>query len=419
MTTEQIQNLAGPLATQLVSAGKLKTKILELLEERRKSLMSSCLQVSSDQNALNLATQSALARAVVGFGALPDKLNPVIKPLMDSVKMEENEQMQEASARTLARLLDLCQSRSPCPNNKILKNVCLFLCADAELTPRASVTDLDGILTLMQQQRTAEKALSSSKRANCVDSEAAASARALELQRRGAIQVLEAVASHFGAELPLKASFLWDMMMNIKSADQPATIDDEGLAKAEDLIQSLQVLEVMASSIHSSLHGQLLDLLPTLCFLLENPFRAVRHMGSRCLAALGAIDADRVLTMVVEKVIPMLGAIDRERMRQGAIESLSCLVDRMGMSIVPFIVLLVIPVLGRMSDVNEPVRLVATQSFATLIRLMPLEGGVPDPPALSPELAEKKVQQRHFLEQLFDPKKLENYKVILSLMELH
>jgi TATA-binding protein-associated factor len=44
---------------------------------------------------------------------------------------------------------------------------------------------------------------------------------------------------------------------------------------------------------------------------------------------------------------------------------------------------------------------------------MPLEGGVPDPPALSPELAEKKVQQRRFLEQLFDPKKLENYKVQL------
>lgn len=415
MTTEQIQNLAGPVVTQLMSAAKLKAKIVELLEERRKSLMSSCLQVASDQNTLNLTTQSALARAVVGFRAFPDKLNPVIKPLMDAIKMEDNEQLQEASARTLARLLELCQSRTPCPNNKILKNVCVFLCSDVELTPKVNATDLDGILTLLQQQKTAEKALSSNKRTNPVDSDAVANARALELQRRGAVLVLRAVATHFGPSLPQQVAFLWELIMNIKSADQNATIDDAGIAKAEDLIQSLQVLEVMASSIHPELHGELLDLLPTLCLLLEHPFRAVRHMSSRCLAALGAIDADRVLTIVVEKVIPMLGAIDREQMRQGAIEAVACLVEQMGMKIIPYIVLLVIPVMGRMSDVNEPVRLVATQSFATLIRLMPLEGGVPDPPALSAELAEKKVQQRRFLEQLFDPKKLENYEIPVTI----
>lgn len=134
-------------------------------------------------------------------------------------------------------------------------------------------------------------------------------------------------------------------------------------------------------------------------------------MASRTLAALGRVDSDGVLTTVVEKVIPMLGAIDRQTMRQGAIEAVACLVEQLGMSIIPFIILLVIPVLGRMSDTDESVRLVATQSFATLIRLMPLEGGVPDPPALSPELVEKKLQQRKFLEQLFNPKKLENYKV--------
>ncbi len=43
------------------------------------------------------------------------------------------------------------------------------------------------------------------------------------------------------------------------------------------------------------------------------------------------------------------------------------------MDIVPYIVLLVVPLLGRMSDQMECIRLLATQSFATLIRLMPLE----------------------------------------------
>lgn len=43
------------------------------------------------------------------------------------------------------------------------------------------------------------------------------------------------------------------------------------------------------------------------------------------------------------------------------------------MGAVPYVVLLVVPVLGRMSDQCEDVRLMATYCFATLIRLMPLE----------------------------------------------
>ena len=58
--------------------------------------------------------------------------------------------------------------------------------------------------------------------------------------------------------------------------------------------------------------------------------------------------------------------------------SLTCccvsgVIERLGMSVVPYVVLLVVPVLGRMSDQCEDVRLMATYCFATLIRLMPLE----------------------------------------------
>jgi len=49
-------------------------------------------------------------------------------------------QVQMASARTLAGLLELTRHRTPCPNAKILKNVCGFLCADPEFTPRATAT---------------------------------------------------------------------------------------------------------------------------------------------------------------------------------------------------------------------------------------------------------------------------------------
>ena len=51
----------------------------------------------------------------------------------------------------------------------------------------------------------------------------------------------------------------------------------------------------------------------------------------------------------------------------------SGVIERLGMDVVPYVVLLVVPVLGRMSDQCEDVRLMATYCFATLIRLMPLE----------------------------------------------
>ena len=43
------------------------------------------------------------------------------------------------------------------------------------------------------------------------------------------------------------------------------------------------------------------------------------------------------------------------------------------MDILPYIVLLIVPVLGRMSDQKEDIRLMATNCFATLVQLMPLE----------------------------------------------
>ena len=173
-------------------------------------------QVATDQNTLNGTTLSALARAVVAFKLLTDKLNPVIKPLMDSIKMEDNEQMQNAAGQTLARLLELCQSRTPCPNNKILKNLCISLCVDAEQTPKVNADDLDGILMLMHQQRVVEKS-NSKKNATDIDQN---NARALEIQRRGAMLALKAFCTHFGADLSSKVAYLWDMMMSIQTTDE-------------------------------------------------------------------------------------------------------------------------------------------------------------------------------------------------------
>lgn len=53
----------------------------------------------------------------------------------------------------------------------------------------------------------------------------------------------------------------------------------------------------------------------------------------------------------------------------------SGVMEQLDVDIIPYIVLLVVPVLGRMSDPSDSIRFMATQCFATLIRLLPLEVG--------------------------------------------
>lgn len=81
------------------------------------------------------STQAALAGAIVCLQCLPEKLNPVIKPLMESIKREECELKQQLSAEYLVHLLDQVATRNPSPNNKIVTNLCTLLKSDSDFTP--------------------------------------------------------------------------------------------------------------------------------------------------------------------------------------------------------------------------------------------------------------------------------------------
>lgn len=76
---------------------------------------------------------------------------------------------------------------------------------------------------------------------------------------------------------------------------------------------------------------------------------------------------------------------------------------------------LIVIIIGRLSDQEESVRKMASQCFATLIQLMPLDGSVPIPPNLSDNknllMNELIKSQRQFLDQLFNPNQINDYQV--------
>ena len=79
--------------------------------------------------------QRSLAGCLVVLQSLSSQMNPIVRPLMDTVKKEINVQLQEQAAFSLSRLVQQCINRSPCPTPKIIKNLVTTLCADSAFTP--------------------------------------------------------------------------------------------------------------------------------------------------------------------------------------------------------------------------------------------------------------------------------------------
>lgn len=66
-----------------------------------------------------------------------------------------------------------------------------------------------------------------------------------------------------------------------------------------------------------------------------------------------------------------------------------------------------------MSTNSLPARQLASLTFASLIRLLPLESAIPSPPV--PSLHSRILQQRDFLEQLLNPSKIPTFNLSIEI----
>ncbi|KAM9065654.1 TATA-binding protein-associated factor 172 isoform X1 [Sarcophilus harrisii] len=457
-TIDQANELVTTVFNEVTASFNLNPKVLQHLESKRQQVQMTVAETNQEWQVLQLRVHTFAACAVVNLQQLPEKLNPVIKPLMETIKKEENTLVQNYAAVCIAKLLQQCTSRTPCPNSKIIKNLCSSLCVDPHLTPcvacpappqtshensKGQNTDKDGmhhtvtkhrgIITLYRHQKAAFAITSrrgpTPKAAKAqlaefppgssgnIPAELDEAQKPYLVQRRGAEFALSTIVKHFGHEMAVRLPHLWDAMVgplrntiNIKGFDGKSLLE-KGDGPAQELVNSLQVFETAAAAMDTELHPLLVQHLPHLYMCLQYPNTAVRHMAARCVGVMSKIATMETMNIFLEKVLPWIGAIDDSTKQEGAIEALASVMEQLDVGIVPYIVLLVVPVLGRMSDQTDSVRFMATQCFATLIRLMPLEAGIPDPPNMSEELIQLKAKERHFLEQLLDGKKLENYKI--------
>jgi hypothetical protein len=64
--------------------------------------------------------------------------------------------------------------------------------------------------------------------------------------------------------------------------------------EANQLVFSLQVLEVITPSLNQKLIAPIMESLNSMCLLLANPYKTVRHMTSRCIAVLASLNTKEV-----------------------------------------------------------------------------------------------------------------------------
>ena len=360
------------------------------MEAARAKLLASAAYLKSEETRLHASVLAAAAGAAVSFGALPPKLNPFIQPLMLSVRRESDVSLQRRSASSLAALVKVCATRTPSPVNKITANILAMACADPNETPRAE-WDEDAI---------AAAARAEAARVSAAGDDAALSEAAVA--RRGAEETLRALSAAFGDALFDAAPKTWEAMSAPLDPTVAATLPPQAV------VDGLQIFKTLGPSAAatSATREKTLALIPSAFHAAMRDAAATRITASNALAALARAHPERVVPELLALVVPALedaGEADAAAAkRRGAAAVAAALVESMGATLAAYCVLLLVPLMGRMSDPVQGTRETATRSFAALVPLLPLARGAAPPPGLSDSQRERSARDGAFLEALLD-----------------
>ncbi|KAF7727950.1 TATA-binding protein-associated factor mot1 [Apophysomyces ossiformis] len=400
--------------------GKGKAVALKTLEDRQRRVVSSIGYYEELKQKVEINVYAATAGAVVELGVLPAKLNPIIHSVMNSVKFEENCDLQQRSASTLADLVALCARSTGRlnPNDKIVKNLCKFLCSDTSKTPLLEDSPVKSAILSIQKEDTGKSAANTSKEAPIITPEQ----KEAQLMKRGAETSLHVLCDRFGSKVFDIVPMMWECMSlklrnvfgkagRTDDADEADALISSDYSIGQEVIDALTVVTTVVPYISSELWGQVAEIVPDICNALRSSFAVIRHLSARCLATIANVITAETMQIVIERVLPELGNTVNVYNRQGAAELVYHLVQLLDTKVLPYTIFLIVPILGRMSDVDDSVRLICTNCFALLIKLVPLEAGIPDPPGMSKEMLAHRNEERRFLSQLLDSSKVENFEI--------
>jgi TATA-binding protein-associated factor len=385
----------------------------QALTENRQNVVEVIENAKSIKEQRDIRIKAAAASALVAMRVSSKKPSLVIKGMMDSVKKEENLELQQRSAASVARLVELfAEGGRSGPAQKVVANLAKFSCIDTSETPEfiPNASFKSAILSLRKEE---------DRKDHADAAKFAKEAKEARIIRRGAKEALEQLSAIFGDELfdkvPTLKAIMEDPLQHAFSGELPEDTKDPEKETGQAAIDGMSVLRALTPTLDEDLHPFVIRLLPLVIKALHSELSVFRYMAAKCLATVCSIITIEGMTMLVENVLPSINSPVDLNYRQGVIEAIYHLIHVMGDHILPYVIFLIVPVLGRMSDSDNDVRLIATTTFATLVKLVPLEAGIPDPPGLSEELLKGRDRERAFIAQLLDPHKVEPFTIPVAI----
>ncbi|KAI5202704.1 hypothetical protein AUEXF2481DRAFT_4463 [Aureobasidium subglaciale EXF-2481] len=385
----------------------------EMLSSAKADVDSVIVEANSVKKQRDVRIKSAAAAAIVALKEIPKKPQATIKGLMDSVKDEENFELQKRSAAAIASLVDqLVASGRMKVVDKVVGNLVKFCCMETGETPEfhPNADREAGILSLQKDEDIQDRPDAAKYEREV---------RQARITRRGTKDALEQLCFRFGRELfekvPMLRTLIEDPIRHCFSGDLPADITDPEKNVGQEVVDAMSTLRALVASFHADLHNFVLDLMGLVAKALQTRLAVLRYTAAKCFASMCSVITVKGFTMLVERVLPPINNPTDVHCRQGAIECIYHLIQVMEDRILPYVIFLLVPVLGRMSDSDNGVRLIATTAFATLVKLVPLEAGIPDPPGLSEELLKGREKERKFIAQMLDPKKVESFEIPVAI----
>lgn len=390
------------------------------LNDRYQRILNLKEAYEASRQEVEIRTHTAIACALIRLAPLPSKLSPIIKAIMNSIKNESNLLLQSRSAKGLSNLvwLNSEQSAKSTAVDKIVKNLSSFLCSDRKQTPTFEEHDLrEGIYALINTQVQVPKTRGRQPNEPPPVQETE-EAKMFRLYQRGAELSFEQFCIIAGesvfTRIPKLESLTFDQLRQFHELaiqDPSFSFIESRYSMIQELIDSLKLLSTITNYLHISLHDRIKEAMTWVMTCVRSPFAILRNMAAKCLSTISSVLLSPAMQIFIEFGLPFLGDTTNIYNRQGTVEAIYFIVKQLGSQILPYVIFLVVPILGRMSDVDQHVRLVSTNTFALLINLIPLEAGIPTPDDFPPHLIKQREHERNFISQLLNSNDIQPYEI--------
>ncbi|KIW24153.1 uncharacterized protein PV07_09885 [Cladophialophora immunda] len=405
VTTDFDRLLKGLTPAQRVSG-------TQFLNDARINAKTAVDEARKVKESRDIAIKATIASVLVRLKEIPKKPGQLIKCIMDSIKSEEYQDLQARSASSVAGLIDYyTTSPKRGPVDKLVSNLVKFTCVDTsetpEFGPNASFEDI--VLSLRKEE---------DRKDHPDAARFEQEAKEARIMRRGAKRALDELAQEYRAQLleklPVLRSLIERPIHELIEPSDPATlqVDEE---QGQSLVDAMSALRTLSPTLDAGLHAWVLSLSPLIGKAMRSRLSVIRYSAAKCFATICSVITVEGMTRLVQDVLPNINNPLDLRDRQGITECVYHLIQAMGDRILPYVIFLIVPVLGRMSDANNDIRLLATTSFATLVKLVPLEAGIPDPPGMPESLLQGRERERKFMAQMLDPKKVEPFQIPVAI----